>query len=468
MDITSFLTKAETIAGLEISDSHIRLCFFTQDKKDTSTTIAVQKEQALPAGAITNGVIQDSEKVVKALTLLLSGLPQKIHFVIATIPAQAGYIKTFGFPKAIQGKKLEETMDLTIGFQLPFHTEDLYLDWEATGDPDSNEVILAAAKKSIIDAYTAALTVVKLNPVAIEPHIFAVLRAITLPSEDHVLIIDETSADDILFWITHKGAVQFVHSLPNRLSSQKEEELRKLLAFYEAEHHIKPTVIRHEELALLESIKTKSNIQPANPWFASVGAACRGIIPRAQDSLISLMPTGTVEAYKRQRAISFTEFLANTTVGIAGFFGIAFVGTWLLMSSLQQRTLVQIENLNALPMSPDTTELEAHAQALNALTDAAHQSLQRIPRWSTVIEEIHKRSGQGVTVTNATFPSPEDILTITGTATSREQLTAFKKTMEESTLFTEIVLPSTNLELRESIPFSLSFRLKDPTALYEK
>lgn len=468
MDITSFLTRAEKIAGLEISDSHIRLCFFAQDKKDAGPTISLQKEQALPKGAIVNGIVQDSEAVIKALALLLSALPQKIHFVIATIPAQAAYIKMFSFPKALQGKKLEETMDLTIGFQLPLRTEDVYLDWEGAGDPDSNEVILAAAKKPVIDAYIAALTAVKLNPVAIEPHIFAVLRAIDIPSEDHTLIVDEETSSDILFWIAHKGTIQFVHSLPHRLAAQKEEEIRKVLAFYEAERHVRPTVIRNMEVSSSDTVKTKPGTQPTSDWFASIGAARRGIIPRAQDSLISLMPTGTVEAYRRRQAISFAEFLGNATIGIAGFFSIAFVGTWLLMSSLQQRTLIQIENLNALPISPDIVELEAHAKTLNNLTSAAHLSLQKIPLWSAVLEEVRKRSTQGIIVTNATFPSPEEILTITGTAANRDQLTAFKKTMEESVLFAEIALPSTNLELRESIPFSLSFKLKDPAALYEK
>lgn len=468
MDITSFLTRAETIAGLEISDSYIRLCFFTQNKKDGSSTISLQKEQELPKGVIKNGIIQDDQAVIETLKTLFEALPQNIRYVIATIPAQATYIKVFGFPKAIQGKKLEETMNLTIGFQLPIKTEDVYIDWEAAKDSESNEVVLAAAKKAVIDQYIAILIAAKLNPVAIEPHIFAVLRAINITEEAHTLIVDETSTDDILFWIAHKGTVRFVRSLPSHLVDQKEEEIRKIAAFYEAEHHVVPTVIQSTEMSLLTTIKEKQDTLPENVWLASIGAARRGIIPRAQDSLISLMPIGTVKAYKRHQAISFVEFVANTTVGIAAFFSIAFVGVWFLMSSLQQQTLIQIENLNALPISPDTAELEAHAQTLNGLTSGAHQALQKIPLWSTILEEIRKRSTQGIIVTNATFPSPEDIVTITGTAANREQLTAFKKTMEASDLFTEVSLPSTNLELREAIPFSLSFKLKDPTTIYEK
>lgn len=468
MDITSFLTREEPIAGLEISDSHIRLCFFTKDKKGVGSTLSLQKEQELPSGTIHNGVIQDRQAVIKALASLFDALPQKIRYVLVTVPSQCTYIKIFSFPKAIQGKKLEETMGLTIGFQLPLHAEDIYLDWDATGDPSANEVILAAAKKTVIDEYIAILSAAKLNLVAIEPHILGVLRAIDIPAEDHTLITDESSADDILFWIAHKGTVQFMRSLPRRLIAQKEEEIRKISAFYEAEHKVTPTLINLDRAAVRSDIKTKSDTRPESSYLASIGAALRGTIPRAQDSLISLMPIGTVEAYKRHRAISFVEFLANTTVGISVFFSVAFIGTWILMSSLQQRTLVQIENLNALPISPDTADLETRAQTLNGLTSAAHQSLQKIPLWSTVIEEVHKRSAQGIIVTNATFPSPEDILTITGTAANREQLTAFKKTMEESALFTEVLLPATNLELREAIPFSLTFKLKDPMAIYEK
>lgn len=466
MDITSFLTKEEAIAGLEISDSHIRLCFFKQDKKDKAIKLYIHGERALPVGAIKNGVIQDAHAITQSLESLVAPLSGKIRYVIATIPTQSCYAKLFSFPKAIQGKKLEETMNLTIGFQLPLRPEDVYLDWDAVGDPTMNQVMLAATKKTIIDTYDSVLSTAKLKPIAIEPHIFAALRAMQLVSDEHTLIVDNTATNDILFWVAHKGGVQFIRSLPARFIQQKDDEIRKISAFYEAEHKTPLKVVVMEQAQLRKEILVASTSPIQSEWLVSIGAARRGIIPRAQDSLISLMPIGTAEAYKQQRAISFIEFLANSIVGISLFFGAAFIGTWILMSILQQRTLMQLENLAALPITPDTSDLILRAQTLNEVTNAAQQSLQKIPRWSTVIEELLKRIPQGIIITNATFASPEDILAITGTAADRSVLTTFKKTLEESPLLTGVSLPATNLELRSAIPFMVSFKLSDPTELY--
>ena len=467
MGLSSFFTKEETIAGLEISDSHIRISFFDHHKKGgASTPDFYQEEHKLPEHAIEQGVIQDSAAVTKTITSLLKPLSGDIRYAIVTIPSQCAYIKTITFPKSIQGKKLNEAMDLAINFQLPIHTEDVYLDWEPAEDRSKNEVVLIAAQKSLIDGYIAALSAAKISPVAIEPHIFAVLRSTALPREEHTLIVEESSAGDVLFWIAHEGMVRFVRSLPKRFSSRKEAEMRSISAAYEAERGVTPTVMALEHATMRKDIGARANKKPESPWLASIGAASRGAVPRAQDSLTSLMPMGTMEAYRQQRLAAFIEFIANATIGIAIFFSIAFAGTWLLMSSLQQRALLQIENLNALPISADTGALEARAKMLNELAGAAHQSLQQIPRWSAVIDELRKRTPQGITVTNATFPSPEGMLAVTGTAGTREQLTVFKRSIEESDLFTEIALPATNLEVREMIPFSLSFKLKDPAAAY--
>lgn len=466
MDIVSFLTKKEAIAGLDISDSHIRLCFFAQHKKETAPQLSIQKELVLPAGAIKNGIIQDKEAVTKTLLSLFSSLPETIRYVIVTIPAQCTYVKLFKFPKAIQGKKLEDSMSLTIGFQLPIKMEDIYLDWEQTEWHETNEVVLAAAKKTVIDAYIAVLTAAKLKTVAIEPNVFAILRTIDIPEQLPTLIVDETSADDTLFWIAHEKTVRFIRSTPKQPPTQQQEEIRKLTAFYEVEYKAAPVILRLNEATMRADAIPGQKKQLDSTWLACIGAAKRGVIPRAQDSLISLMPMGTAEAYQRQRTISFVEFLANATIGISLFFSVAFIGTWAALSSLQQQMLSRIENLSTIPIAPDTAELEARAQTLNELTGAASQTLQNIPHWSTIIREIRKRSANGIVVTNAIFPSPEETLTITGTATDRGNLIAFKKNMEESLLFTEVSLPPTNLELRQAIPFSLSFKLKDPTSIY--
>jgi len=45
-------------------------------------------------------------------------------------------------------------------------------------------------------------------------------------------------------------------------------------------------------------------------------------------------------------------------------------------------------------------------------------------------------------------------------------LNQFKKTFQESPMFFEVELPIANIEQKSEIPFSLSFRIKEPANLY--
>ena len=57
---------------------------------------------------------------------------------------------------------------------------------------------------------------------------------------------------------------------------------------------------------------------------------------------------------------------------------------------------------------------------------------------------------------------------LTGISTDMETLNQFKKSLQSSTYLASIELPITNLEQKTDIPFSISFKLKDPNSLFYK
>ena len=59
-------------------------------------------------------------------------------------------------------------------------------------------------------------------------------------------------------------------------------------------------------------------------------------------------------------------------------------------------------------------------------------------------------------------------VSISGTAKDRVTLNNFKKRLQDSQLFSSIILPINNLEKNEDVTFNISLQLKDPSNFYYK
>jgi len=203
-------------------------------------------------------------------------------------------------------------------------------------------------------------------------------------------------------------------------------------------------------------------------WLFALGAAARGLIPREDDNLISLLPISTQTAYEHEKAVNFASFLSNLTVGLVLFFSLAFIGVWVLVSTAQQKTVKQLEALGSVPISPEIAQTEQKAQEVNSLIKASSQIVKGTVVWSRLLDELKQKVEAGIVITNLNLSSPEGVMSLAGVAADRNSLNAFKKRMESSEILTEIKLPLTNLEQRERIPFTISFQLKDPKSIYYK
>jgi Tfp pilus assembly protein PilN len=90
------------------------------------------------------------------------------------------------------------------------------------------------------------------------------------------------------------------------------------------------------------------------------------------------------------------------------------------------------------------------------------------PNWSILIDEINSRTVDGIIISNFIAPSVNDIISISGMASNRDTLNQFKKKLQDSPYLTSVEMPITNLEQKGDIPFSVTFRIKDPSMLYYK
>lgn len=459
---------------MEISDSYIRIALLEvrEEKKEKITEVKMLKEAPLKEGIIVNGEIKDKASFIKTLKEILREVKPKIRYAIVSISPNGIYSHLYSFPKTVSGEKLEETMKLTIGFQLPMKTEEVYLDWEKVSFAEKNEIFLASVPKPIIDAYAEILVASGIGPIAVEFYPMSAVRAIDFPSDKgaHLLLI--ANRQNINISVIENRTIKFNRLVPADFLS---DDIRKVIDFYESGNmtQISGILLVGDKKNLGDLISNLSisqakinKLKDGNRWLIAVGAAMRGIMPRSEDTLVSLLPVGTEEAYENQKAIVFSEFLSNLALGLSVFFGAVFVAAWILMTVLQQNFSTRLSALNILPLAADAVELENRAKNFNEWVGKTAGLLENLPKWSGVVEEIKARKGPGIIISNLSIPSPEGIISIGGISQSRLQLNLFRKNLEESPLFTDIKLPLTNLEMKENVPFSISFKLKDTAILY--
>lgn len=467
MNLLTLITREESVAGLEVSDTFLRVALLGPSKEKTKLEIKSLGEEPLPRGVIEGNTVKNEREFIEALKRLFKKLRKKIRYVVVSLPSRGLYTKIFSFPKAVKEEKLEESMKLTLGFQLPVRLEEVYLDWEKIEGADESKVFLAALPRTVVDSYIKLLSAAGLKPIAVEVHPSSFPRVAKLP--DAPLLVKELGGTDAHLFIVEVQGVQFSRLLPDTFLNEKllEQEVQKLANFYEVETGQSPQIVNLNDTQLQDTYLDHPDIQKSpGTWAVALGAAARGLIPRAEDTLVSLLPVGTEEAYEYQKMIAFSEFFSSISIGLSVFFAVAFLGTWFFMTSLQERMLTQIEALDTAPAPGDAGTLEEQARNINTLVALGVDLTHTLPRWSPLVEELKARLVPGISIASFASARLEEGFIVNGTASGRSQLNLFKNTLEESPLFQNVNLPLTNLEQREHIPFSITFYLEDPQSVY--
>jgi Tfp pilus assembly protein PilN len=463
-----FLIRRSPIAGLEISETAIRIALISMtDGKTPTIGVKAMAEEALPAGVVTNGEVTDVKQLTAVIKKLVSSSKLTTKYVIVSIPGEQAYTRIFSFPETISGDKLETSMNLTIGFHLPVKPDDVYLDWEKLeGEEKANkEIFLATMSKKIVDGFLEAVNAAGLKTTAVELHEASFVRVANIGNEP--VLIKRERQGGTNFSVIKNRIPHFTRFVPNSLSEDiLDKETLRVRNFYEFEHGTISDTLNYDKLSCVRNILPEATDDESR-WLIALGAAARGLLPRSEDTLVSLMPLGTETAYEYQKLAAFSELLTNSIVGVAIFFAVAYLGVWALMISLQVNAVNALQGASIAAIPTDSAGLEARANDFNARVGQLAGIARTIPRWSIAVEMIGKYLDHGVVINSLNMPSPAASFSITGVASTREALKIFTKSLEESEYFTGVVVPLTGASLRANIPFSATFMLKDPQSLYQ-
>lgn len=499
-DLLRFFTRDEIVVGLEISECFLRLAILelektkngnkTKNKKQTFQLRGIG-EKSLKLGTIEDGEVKDKKALIEALKSLFGKAGIPISYVVASIPSSLVYSKVYSFPQTVAGEKLEEAMKLIIGFQLPFKAEDIYLDWEKTETGQSNEALLAIAHKRAVDKYIEALAEAGLKTVAVEFYGTSIARSINLKNGESALVLLEHK-DGTQVHIVKKHIAKFSRFLPVKFSPDKKSlkgEAEKIVSFFEAEDKtvvsyfvaINEADKRNLPEKLLPSMKAEEMIagdfvvhpdikNSPEKWLISSGAVIRGLLPRSEDNHISLMPMGTEEAYEKQKAVSSMKFLSSLVIGFCAFLVFAFVGVLAMMMSIESGFNKRLSVLNSLMINNSGAVLEQRAEKLNNFLAKAKTFLDFEPKWSEIVADLRSQVSvdSGITINNFSISPDGYSISLSGVSKNKTSLNSFKKKMDDSGLFSEIILPPIGLFQVDNIPFSLGFKFKKVPMISDK
>src|SRR3989339_677073 len=430
MNILNLLTKEKRVAGIEISDSVVRIAFMRTSKDEVShktTEELVLVEEPIAANIIVEGVVTDRTLLGKTLKSIWDKARLSTDYAIVSIPDDKIYSRIFSFPKTVEGDRLSEAMRLAIGFQLPVKTEAAYLDWERlAGTPLVNEILLATIPRVVAQGYVEALETAGIKTLALESHLASIARAVKLEPE-HTTLFTKKTPDGATVFALKNGTLRFSRTLPARFLDESKI----------------PAEVHNIKTALEGELKEKVVETP-------------------------ILDAQIRDDYADQKATAFIALIRNMTVGVSIFFMVAFLAAYLFVLSLSQNANKTIATLSVSSASPEILAKEAWVSKVNALTLAGQTILAQTPVWSIVVDEVNARIIDGINLSTFSAPAITENMSIAGTAKDRATLNQFKKTLQESTILTGIEIPITNLAQKEDIPFTASFRLADPNvALYK-
>jgi type IV pilus assembly protein PilM len=198
----------------------------------------------LPPEAIVDGAFMDSASIVESIRSLIDGLRIKTKQVGVSISGHSVYIKTINVPTMSEGQ-LEESIKWEAEQQIPFDIDDVNLDFQILDEqvsPDQMPVLLVAAKKDMINDYTAVIEEAGLQPTIVDVDVFAIENAFNLNFEspvDEVVALVNIGASVMNINILKGGTSAFTRDISIGGRQITEEIQKRLKMTYEEAEALK-------------------------------------------------------------------------------------------------------------------------------------------------------------------------------------------------------------------------------------
>ena len=403
--LISALQGEERVAGIVIEYDRVRYAEFRKAKKGETShlgrVLVGEGAVTLPEGTIRGGALVHPEALTEALRKLKrEGKPKPLQAaqVIIAIPIVRLVGSTISIPAGLSGDAADGAISLEIESLLPFPIEESYVDWQPiTGqqpDGTQQEFLYVGARTNEVEPYISAVQRAGLGVVAVEPVTLAMTRGLEVPGK--VVYIAKVTSDALLGTaIDEMGNVRYFHhrSLPaisgkkvglgdkeKQVDPRSQRLALELAAFI---RFLKEEFGDREQELIVDGDLDENAIKALSGLTDSLGipvrlehethllsraavrgVALRGILPRSEDTLVSLMATGTDAAYAEKQAIFFFKTALRMLIGGAVVTAVLLAGTLGLLFSIQVSTAKQATQQEA-QISDQTRMALEMAKAVN-------------------------------------------------------------------------------------------------------
>lgn len=167
------------------------------------------------------GLLSDSESDLSSLAQAIKKLHQeakiKTKNVVTALPQDQVFTRVITLPP-LSAQELESALKWEAEQYIPLPLEEVTLSFEIVGKTkeagkEKNEVLLAAAPKTLIEKAIKVLKAAGLNPISLEMEMTALARSLVSQDEQTVFLVDfGAKATDLA--IVEGGKIVLIHSVP--------------------------------------------------------------------------------------------------------------------------------------------------------------------------------------------------------------------------------------------------------------
>lgn len=493
MNLAQLFNPVEKIIGIEIARG--RICAVMLEKNKKGVVTGTKKEIAVPAGILApTGAVLDKQKLASVLKALWQSGKDAFRssYVIVVLPSGPTFTDIITFPK-VSSEQLKEAVALHVNTKTLFPVEqnDIYYDWQpiAAHTGYHEDVLLSFGQRSYIHDFAEACELAGLKPLAFETPPLAMTRAVTNCKDTAGLIVRITEeivetvvvANNTLFF-THKVQLPSTYSFET-LKTTVKIEATHALNYYATEFAAEPPITlaiviasmpKKQELSnflgtelniSIEEARYTHTIAIGDACISAFGAALRGLIPREDDALISLLPIGTEEAYKKRRLLTYVSLWGDIINATAIFFVILFGVTLFFLNIAEKNAGEQSTRLKATAASNEQlTVLGKEVAHFNSIVSAVAQANDSIILFSPIIEKVLPSFRHDGIIIKAMILSPSGAdVRISVIAATRINAISFRKSLESNPLFTKAIVPSLSATQRINIPLDITVSLAQQT-----
>jgi len=275
---------ARGLIGLDIGSHSIKVMELKEAKGGAWKLLKFGLHK-LPAEAIVDGAIMNSASVVEGIRDLVARHKIKTRDVATSISGHSVIIKKITLP-AMTEDELADSIQWEAEQYIPFSVNDVNIDTQILSINEESgqmEILLVAAKKDIIQEYTAVISEAGLKPLIMDVGCFTLENSYDLNEEiepNEMVALVNIGANLININILNNGITAFTRDI-NMGGNQFTEEIQKQLN------------VSYEEA---EALKLGGNI-------SSSQSTTEAIVPQEVGSI--LRSTSEAMSVELQRSIDF-------------------------------------------------------------------------------------------------------------------------------------------------------------------